>query len=527
MGDWKNQLYFGDNLGILRAGHIPPESIDLIYLDPPFNSNATYNVLYRDKGGAPSASQIVAFDDTWKWGEESESEYRRLVEEGTPELASLLQALRQFLGQGDMMAYITMMAPRLVELRRVLKPTGSIWLHCDPTASHYLKLLMDAVFGPAQFRNEISWRRTPFSGSSKARAMQFPRSHDSLLFYSRGVGWTWNQPVKPYSEDYRARFRFDDNDGRGPYRKSLLATYSQETFDRLKEDGRLVAPVHPGAKWSYKQYLSESSGTTQIDDIWTDINAINPVAKERRGYPTQKPEALLERIIRASSNEGDIVLDPFCGCGTAVIAAERLERKWIGIDVAYMAISLIKKRLDDSFGLKRREYVEEGTPKTAEDAIALAESGPHGRYQFQWCVIDRLSAQPVNDRRKGADRGVDGLISFFDDTSGVAKRILIQVKSGAVHRDAIATLKGDMKTHHATLGVLVTAQPPTKPMEQDAISEGFYASKVFGSKPVRSIQIITAADLFAGKTVEYYKLDSATFKKAPLAKTKQEEDRLL
>jgi hypothetical protein len=298
--------------------------------------------------------------------------------------------------------------------------------------------------------------------------------------------------------------------------------YSKQHMVEFAQAGKLV---HRETGMPRVMLFADEMPGIPLQDLWDDIPP--ELGAKSLGYPTQKPEALLERIIQASSNEGDVVLDPFCGCGTAVIAAERLERKWIGIDVAYMAITLIKKRLDDSFGLKRREYVEEGTPKTAEDAIAIAESGPHGRYQFQWCVIDRLGAQAVNDRRKGADRGVDGLISFFDDTSGVAKRVLIQVKSGAVHRDAIATLKGDMKTHSATIGVLVTAQPPTKPMEQDAVSEGFYSSKVFGSKPVRSIQIITAADLFAGKAVEYYKLDSATFKKAPLAKTKQKEDRLL
>jgi len=341
---WKNKLYFGDNLQILRD-HIKDESVDLIYLDPPFNSKATYNVLFAEQNGTQSQAQIKAFDDTWHWGMESEEAFHELVTEGPGKLPDLMDALRRFLGTNDMMAYLAMMAIRLVELRRVLKPTGSIYLHCDPTASHYLKLVMDAVFGFAQFRNEIVWERTPFSGSSKARARQLPRSHDVLLFYTAGGSWTWNTPTEPYSQEYLQRFKWDDGDGRGPYRKSLLKTYSQETFERLKADGRLVEPKRAGAKWGYKQYLAESSGTRQVHDIWTDVNALNPVAAERLGYPTQKPEALLERIIQASSNEGDLVLDPFCGCGTTIAVAERLKRRWIGIDSSSVAIELTKKRL--------------------------------------------------------------------------------------------------------------------------------------------------------------------------------------
>jgi adenine specific DNA methylase Mod len=220
------------------------------------------------------------------------------------EVAQALAAFQTLLGPSTMLAYLSMMAPRLIELHRVLRSTGALYLHCDPTASHYLRLLLDAIFGPAHFRNEIIWKRTPFSGSSKARAAQLPRSHDVVLLYSKGHEWTWNGPTEPYSEDYLKRFKWDDDDGRGRYRKTLLKTYSKETFERLRDDDRLVAPVREGAQWSYKQYLSESSGQRQIDDVWTDVNALNPVARERLGYPTQKPEALLERIISASTAEG-------------------------------------------------------------------------------------------------------------------------------------------------------------------------------------------------------------------------------
>ena len=216
----ENTLYYGDNLDVLRR-HIADESIDLVYLDPPFNSSATYNVLFAEHTGEKAASQIQAFEDTWHWDQESAREYFETVKAGG-EVAKALTAFFTLLGESNMMAYLAMMAPRLVELRRVLKPTGSIYLHCDPTASHYLKLLMDAVFGPESFRNEIVWRRTPFSGSSKARAHQYPRSHDILLFYSKDDDWTWHSPTEPYSDAYLARFKWDDGDGRGPYRKTLL-----------------------------------------------------------------------------------------------------------------------------------------------------------------------------------------------------------------------------------------------------------------------------------------------------------------
>jgi len=306
-----NLLYYGDNLEVMRR-HIDDETVDLVYLDPPFKSNQDYNVLFAERDGSRAAAQIKAFEDTWTWDQQAALAYQEVVEGGGP-VSEVMHSFHSFLGSNDMMAYLAMMAPRVVELRRVLKPTGSLYLHCDSSASHYLKLLLDACFGLAHYRNEIIWKRTPFAGSSKARARQYPRSHDAIFFYTSSDAWTWNRPAKPYSEKYLERFKWDDGDGRGPYRKTLLKTFSQATFDRLQAENRLVGPEREGAKWSYKQYLLESSGEIQIDDIWVDVNAINPVAKERLGYPTQKPIELLERIIRASSNPGDVVLDPFCG----------------------------------------------------------------------------------------------------------------------------------------------------------------------------------------------------------------------
>ena len=338
-----NQLYYGDNLKILRQ-YLADQSVDLVYLDPPFNSNQDYNVLFRERNGARSAAQVKAFKDTWQWDQESSRTYQEMVEHGPEQVSKVLRAFQTFLGFNDMLAYLSMMAPRLVELRRVLKDTGSIYLHCDPTASHYLKMLMDAVFGPVNFRNEISWKRTPFAGSSKARARQFPASHDLILFYSRSDQHYFAGERREYEDEYYRRFKNPDDDPRGPYQSVLLKTYSQATFERLREEGRLIPPKSEGAGWRYKQFVSELKGR-QVDDIWTDINMINPVAAERMGYPTQKPEALLERIIRASSSEGDLVLDPFCGCGTTIAVAQRLNRRWIGIDVTCLAINLMRRRL--------------------------------------------------------------------------------------------------------------------------------------------------------------------------------------
>ena len=479
MADWKNKLYFGDNLDILRE-HVPDESVDLVYLDPPFNSNATYNVLFKEASGAGSAAQIHAFDDTWHWNEESERTYREVVTDGPKKLADLLQAMLSFLGRNDMMAYLTMMSPRMVELHRVLKPTGSIYVHCDPTASHYLKLLMDAVFGQENFRNEVIWKRTGSHGG----ANRWGPVHDVILFYAASSQNIWNRSFQSYSIEYLNDFyRFEDQRGRyrlvtltgagtrtgdsgkewhgvnptdsGRHwavpRTSLQNAYSdrtdldelttQEKLDLLEEAGLIYWPP-VGAVPQQKRYLDEGAGVP-IQDIISDINPIGSQAQERLGYPTQKPEALLERIILASSKEGDVVLDPFCGCGTAVAVAERLGRRWVGIDVTHLAISLMRSRLKDTFGSQLSEYDVVGVPQDIESARALATESEHdGRYQFEYWGLGLVEARPGNNRRKGADAGVDGYINFFDDDSGKAKTTLVQVKSGHVQRNIIATLKG-------------------------------------------------------------------------------------
>ena len=359
-----NKLYFGDNLDILRE-NVADESVDLIYLDPPFNSNATYNVLFRERSGEDSAAQITAFEDTWRWSMESEYAYQDVITDGPEKLGDLLQSMRGFLGQNDMMAYLTMMAQRMAELHRVLKPTGSIYLHCDPTASHYLKLVMDAVFDQRNFRNEIIWRRT----TSHSDAKGLGRVHDTILLYNKSTEFTWNEIFHELDPDYvKNYYRYTDPDGRVFMSGDLSGAGTGPTRDF---GDRGLIPPPSGRHWMYddsgiqrllqedriywtrngvprlKVYLDENPGYS-AQDVWTDIQPLRSWHKERLGYDTQKPENLLERIIRSSSNEGDVVLDPFCGCGTAVAVAERLKRRWIGIDITHLAISLMKSRLRDT-----------------------------------------------------------------------------------------------------------------------------------------------------------------------------------
>ena len=527
MTDWTNQLYFGDNLSVLRD-HIPDESVDLIYLDPPFNSNATYNVLFQERSGEDPAAQIAAFEDTWHWTIDSEHTYREVVTDGPDQLGKLLQAMREFLGQNDMMAYLTMMSQRLAELHRVLKPTGSIYLHCDPTASHYLKMLLDAVFGKYQFRNEITWRRT----SAHSDANRYGRNTDIIFFYSRSEEWIWSQQYQDYTEKYEARFSRTDPDGRlwqdydlsakgltgGGYDYEYKGARSLwrvplETMQRLDAEGRLHFTTRGGIR--RKRYLDEMPGRP-VQALWEDIPPINSQARERLGYPTQKPEALLERIINASSNEGDVVLDPFCGCGTAVAVAERLNRRWIGIDVTHLAISLMKHRLHDTFGTELSDYTVIGLPEDVASAHALATESEHdGRYQFEYWALGLVDARPATGR-KGADSGIDGYINFFDDNSGKAKRIIVQVKSGHVNRGMIATLKGDMEREDAAIGIFITLAEPTEPMRQEAIAASFYEPENLPGNQYPKVQILTIEQLLNGEQPEYPRFAAPqTFRKAP------------
>ena len=521
---WKNQLYFGDNLGILRE-HIPLASVDLIYLDPPFNSKATYNMLFKEPGGDQSPAQIAAFEDTWKWGPESDQAFHEVMTLGPQKLADLMESLRAFLGVNNMMAYLTMMAVRLVELHRVLKPTGSLYLHCDPTASHYLKLILDAIFGVRYFRNEIIWKRT--SGHSDAR--RYGRVHDTILYYSRGNDFIWNLSHQTYDPSYVEQYyRYQDEDGRrwmsgdlsaaglsgGGYEyewKGIKRVWRvpQNTMERLEQEGRIFYTQNGIPR--LKRYLDESGGLP-VQDIWTDIEALRSWHKERLEYPTQKPETLLERIIRTSSNEGDLVLDPFCGCGTAVAVAERLKRRWIGIDITHLAIALIKQRLFDTFEAEGCPYEVIGEPVDVPSAEALARQN---RHEFERWALGLVYARPAKDKVKGADAGIDGVIHFTDDSSGKYKKIIIQVKSGHVSVSQVRDLKGVMEREKAPIGALITLMPPTRQMRDEAAAARHYEPESLPGLRFPRLQIITIAELFAGNTLLYPRLGTGTFKKAP------------
>jgi DNA modification methylase len=465
-----NVLYYGDNLDVLRR-HIKDETVDLVYLDPPFNSDQNYNVLFEEHG-VRAAAQIKAFEDTWEWDDAAARTYAEVVESGPEQVSKTLQAFRTALGDTDMLAYLSMMAPRLVELRRVLKQTGSIYLHCDPTASHYLKLLMDAVFGPSHFENEIIWYYRG-GGVSKTR---FGRRHDSLLFYSKGKKWTFNvdEVRDPYSPESLERLKYKAKSFRG-----------DKTYDTYEPN---PLGKHP-------------------DDVW-EMQPVMPSAKQRLGYPTQKPERLLERIIKASSSEGDLVLDPFCGCGTTIAVAQRLKRRWIGIDITHLAIGLIRHRLETAFGGGVAVQVI-GEPTTVDDAKVLAESDP---YQFQWWALGKVGARRA-EQKKGADKGIDGRL-YFHDGAADTKQVIISVKAGTLHRSHVHELRGVIEREKAELGVLLSFEEPTKPMREEAASAGFYTSP--WGKHAR-IQLLTVAELLDGKTIDYPRTTGSniTLKAAP------------
>ena len=536
-----NKLYYGDNLDILRR-YIGDESVDLIYLDPPFNSNQDYNVLFAEQDGTRSAAQISAFQDTWRWDEGAVAAFEMAVR-SDGRVAAAMQAFHTMLGPSDMLAYLSMMAPRLVELRRVLKETGSIYLHCDPTASHYLKLLMDSVFGPENFRNEIIWQRTL---SKSLMTKRLPTNHDLLLSYQKSKEAVWNNellfiPYDPENLDEKtaSKYTHRDRDGRvyrldnllNPNKNRPNLTYqflgvtkvwrwTKERMEAAYKAG-LVIQTKPGAVPQYKRYLDEQKGRP-LGDVWTDIPPLNSQAKERLGYPTQKPLALLERIISASSNEGDVVLDPFCGCGTAIDAAQKLGRRWVGIDVTHLAITLIKHRLHSTYG-QSLEFDIIGEPKDEEGARELAKADP---WQFQWWSLGLVDARPV-EQKKGADKGVDGRLFFRDEAKGALKQIVISVKSGITGPAHVRELRGVIEREKAAIGLLITGQKIKKKMREEAAEAGFYHSPG-GTKHPR-LQLRTVSELMDGKGLDYPRYaENVTFKKAPKSQAGgHKQDKLL
>lgn len=537
----RNTLYYGDNLTILRQ-YIPDESVDLVYLDPPFNSNRNYNVLFKNERGQAAEAQVQAFVDTWHWGESAERAYHDLTVRSKPEIAAVISALRQCFGTSQMMAYLVMMAVRLVELHRALKPTGSLYLHCDPTASHYLKIILDTVFGPENFRNEIIWKRTT---SKSLMTRRLADNHDVILCYQKTSDAFWNpdaiyQPYDVQNLDAKTAQKYSnvDEDGRAytlgdltnpnPDRPNLTYEFlghkkvwrwTRERMLAAYEAGIVVQP-RPGAVPRLKRYLDEQKGKP-LDDVWTDIFPLNSQAAERLGYPTQKPETLLERIISASTNPGDVCLDPFCGCGTTIAAAQKLDRRWIGIDITHLSVALQKYRLRDSFNqIADQDYDVIGEPVDLGAACQLAQDN---RYQFQYWATSLVQARPMggdssNKRgKKGADKGIDGEISFFDDPSLAIKKVIIQVKSGKVSSRDIRDLRGVLDRERAPIGVFITLEPPTAPMLAEAASMGFYHSPGWKRNFPR-LQIMTIEELLNGRKPELP--NNVTFARAPKAQTK-------
>jgi len=504
-----NKLYYGDNLHILRQ-YIPDESVDLIYLDPPFNSNQNYNVLFKEENGTASAAQVHAFTDTWKWNETSEEALLDISENAPSRLVELIKGFIAFLGRNQFAAYLVMMAPRLLELYRVLKPTGSIYLHCDPTASHYLKLLLDQIFSVKNFQNEIIWKRQTSSGYKGIG--KYGRAHDSILCYSKSSNFIFNTQYMPYTQKYiESHYNQIDEKGRR-YRAHWFGTTTQETINKYIETGRIVK--RPDGKIEKRLYLNEQPGTP-LDDIWYDIFPVNSMAKDRLGYPTQKPVTLLERIIKSSSNEGDTVLDPFCGCGTTIVASEKLNRRWIGIDITHLAIALMKSRLQDTFG-DSVKYDVVGEPTDLSGAHALARQD---RYQFQWWALSLVKARPVDqNQKKGADKGIDG-IKYINITPGLKKpqtiKVVVQVKSGHVQVKDVREFKTVIENTKSEMGLFVTLDEPTAPMTQEALSSGYYKpSGIVGAISCPKVQILTIEELLNGKKVQYPMHDDVTFRRA-------------
>ena len=526
----KNKLYYGDNLAVLRD-YLPDASVDLVYLDPPFNSRQDYNVLFAEKDGSRSASQITAFKDSWEWNIEAESSYQQVVERGG-RVADALRAFRTLLDGPDMLAYLAMMAPRLIELRRVLKPTGSIYLHCDPTASHYLKVLMDGVFGPERFLNEITWKRTTAHSDSKQGRRAYGNITDGILFYSKGETYNFKHQHVAYTDEYLKKYAFQDEKGRR-YRLDNLTgpsgaakgnpsyevmgvtrfwRYSRVSMEELIAKGRIIQ-TRPGAVPQYKRFLDEMPGAA-VQSLWTDIPPINSQAQESLGYPTQKPEALLERILSVSSNEGDVVLDPFCGCGTTVQVAQKLNRRWIGIDITHLAIGLIKTRLDDTYGPEvRKTYEVIGEPTDVRGAEQLALEN---KYQFQYWALGLCGARPTEGIKKGADRGIDGRLFFHEAHVSESRQIIFSVKGGLnVGVSEVRDLIGVLQREKAEIGVYISFAEPTKPMRKEAAEAGFYTS-ADGSKYPR-LQLLTIKGLLEGteRLERPLHVRDVTFRKAP------------
>ena len=526
-------LVRGDNLNEMR--NFPDECIDLIATDPPFNSKRDYFVPYRDEHGQEPDTLVRAFTDTWTWGEAAEDAYEELIVEVGGQIGDTIQGLRQFLNETPMMSYLVMMAVRIVEMHRILKSTGSLYLHSDPSASHYLKIILDAIFGASNFRNEIVWQRT----SSHNDGNRFGRVHDIILFYSKSQQPLWNPVYTAHDPEYVERFyRHEDEIGR--YRVGDLTAAGVTQRGESGQTWRGVNPSAVGNHWraprreawphgveppenyeslsvhekldvldangliywpprgrvpGFKRYLSTSRGR-RVNDVVTDINPLTGNSRERTGYPTQKPIELYKRFITASSNEGDLVLDPFCGCGTTLMAAETLNRHWIGIDLTYLATGAVRQQIERLFPQLRNSVTIAGTPENAEQALELARTNPYGFEE--WCVTHVLHFR--SNPRRGGDGGIDGTFRFplgrIEGRQAYGKAVA-QVKGGNYTLGHIRDFRTAMQNTDADLGVFVVTTPPTRGMQTEAARAGKYRHPFSGEEfPV--LQIYEIQNYFRG-----------------------------
>ena len=530
-----NRLYYGDCLTIMQD--LTPASVDLIYLDPPFNSNQAYNAIYRDLTGRPLPDQIEAFCDLWTLNEERERAIRHmpvlLREEGAADETVefwrlLLAALRAT--QPRLLAYLSYMVPRLVVMKRLLRDTGSVYLHCDTTASHYIKVMMDGIFGHDNFRNEIVWKRT----SAHSDARRFGRVHDTVLFYSRSAKHVWHSVKVPHDKEYVAN-HYKHKDSRGRYmldnltapgvvnqgqsgeawrsinptdvgrhwaipRKALaIAGVSQkantlDALEALDAAGYIHWPRKQGGKPRFKRYL-DSEGMA-LQDVWADIPPISAAADERMGYPTQKPLALLERIIKASTDKGDMVLDPFCGCATTIEAAHRLGRQWIGIDIAIHAIKRVAAvRLGERLKLREgKDFAISGVPRTLEGAKDL---WARDSYHFQKWAVEEVDGFVTTNR--GNDGGIDGRL-YFDTGERDLQSMVLEVKGGAVGIAHLRALHSVLEREEASMAGLIVMEPlgDRKMRNFRALMAESGDLEVLG-KPYSKMQLLSVPEILAGK----------------------------
>jgi len=447
-----NKLYLGDSLDILREW-IPDESVDLIYIDPPFNSKRNYNIFFDNKD---IQTQRIAFEDTWSLKNVQDS-LNDLQSLKTEKLHRLLMTYADVAPSA--FPYLVMMGLRITELHRVLKETGSFYLHCDPNMSHYLKTLCDIIFGYSNFRNEIIWA---YRGGGSPKN-DFGKRHDIILRYSKS-----------------SNYFFCADEVRIPYQAEGITRTDDAMWGKHKGNDKIYKP-HPKGK---------------IPEDWWLMNILNANDPERLGYPTQKPKALLERIIKASSNEGDTVLDAFCGCGTTVDTAEGLNRKWIGIDISPIAVALIQKRLKETYGKALSPYEVRGIPKDEESAVRLWKENP---FAFQDWWITEFGAFSATFGKKGADKGIDGIAKYLTDADNTALKAAFQVKGGKVQSKDLDALLGAMMKTDCQMGVFLTVEEPTKPMLETAAKSGFVSVPGY-SYP--KLQILTLAEFFAEKKLK-------------------------